>query len=109
MTIRNANAIQAIATASATLDRIRNWSFAAPPMLHQAANTNNSCHANGLKYQVVPGGYEAKFQSNHRAATYRTAEPSNVRLGLRTMHQSISGAVSINAIYSGSTSRLTGL
>ena len=39
----------------------------APPVPHQAAKMNIICQAKGLKYQVEPGGYEAKFQSKMRA------------------------------------------
>src|SRR5437667_5121386 len=109
MTISSAKRSHATANASATRDRIRNWSWAAPPTPHHAANINSNCQANGLKYQVVPGGYEAKFQSNQRAKTYRMAEPSKVQFGRRTRHHRISGEASTSDIESGSTSRLTGL
>ena len=43
------------------------FSLLAPPVPHHAAKTNISCQAKGLKYQVVPGGYDARFQSKMRA------------------------------------------
>ena len=51
-----------------------NCSLATPPTPHHAAKKNINCQANGLKYQCVPGGYEAKFQSNKRAPMYRRTE-----------------------------------
>src|SRR5271169_508396 len=94
---------------SATRDLIRNQILAAPPIPHHAPKKNISCQANGLKYQVVPGGYEARFQSNQRASTYRMAEPSKVKFGRRTRHHRTSGEASTRTIKSGSTSRSTGL
>src|SRR5216684_7256264 len=91
MTIRNAKAIHAKATTSAARDWITACSWATPPTPHHAANTNINCQANGLKYQCVPGGYEAKFQSNTRAPTYRRIEPSRVQFGRRNRHHRISG------------------
>src|SRR5436190_21019206 len=98
MTIRNANTSHATATVSAIRDRMMNWSLATPPTPHHAPNINSNCQANGLKYQVVPGGYEAKFQSNQRAKTYRMAEPSKVQFGRRTRHHRISGEASTSDI-----------
>src|SRR5229473_8426836 len=98
ITISRAKAIHAKATISARRDWITDFSWAAPPTPHHAANINSNCQANGLKYQVVPGGYEAKFQSNQRARTYRTAEPSKVQFGRRTRHHRISGEASTSDI-----------
>src|SRR5258708_36087076 len=98
ITIRNAKAIHAKANINTTRDRIRNCSWATPPTPHHAANTNINCQANGLKYQCVPGGYEAKFQSNTRAPTYRRIEPSKVQLGRRNRHHTISGEAATSEI-----------
>src|ERR1700681_4019192 len=98
MTISSANRIHATAATSATRDWMMNCSLATPPTPHHAANINSNCQANGLKYQVVPGGYEAKFQSNQRARTYSTAEPSKVQFGRRTRHHRISGEASTSDI-----------
>ena len=98
MTITNAKAIHAKATISARRDRIRNCSWAMPPTPHHAANTNIICQANGLKYQCVPGGYEAKFQSNKRAPMYSRTEPSKVQFGRRNRHHRISGEAAIKVI-----------
>src|ERR1700680_2278780 len=98
ITITNANAIHASASASASRDRMMNSSLAAPPTPHHAANTNINCHANGLKYQVVPGGYEARLRSNQRAAIYSTTEAASVRFGRRIRHHRISGEASTSVI-----------
>src|SRR6266702_1175397 len=63
-----------------------------PPSANHAPNTNNSCQAKGLKYHS-PAGYAGRFQPNWRAAKYNRTGGNN----------------SISTIYSGSTSRLTGL
>src|SRR5271166_879783 len=91
ITIRNAKAIQARATISAKRDCTMNHILEAPPMPHQAVKKNISCQANGLKYQCVPGGYEARFQSNTRAPMYTRTEASKVRFGRRNMHHSTNG------------------
>src|ERR1700680_1935934 len=98
MTIRNAKAIHAKATISAARDRIRTCSWATAPTPHHAANTNINCQANGLKYQCVPGGYEAKFQSNIRAPMYSRTEPSKVQFGRRNRHHMISGEAATSEI-----------
>src|ERR1700722_15919544 len=91
MTIRNAKAIHAKAAISAARERSRNSSRLMPPTPHHAANTNINCQAYGLKYQGVPGGEDARFQSNTRAPMYRMTEPSKVQFGRRSRHHRING------------------
>src|SRR5450756_804998 len=98
MTITKAKASQAKASASAAGDRIRGSILARPPTPHQAANTNSNCQAKGLKYQWVPGGYEAKFQSKTRAPMYRRIEPSRVQFGRRNRLHRISGEAPTSTI-----------
>src|ERR1700739_50724 len=83
ITIRNEKASHAQARITAAGDLIRNCSLAAPPTPHHAANTNSICQANGLKYQCVPGGYEARFQSKQRVPMYSRIEPNRVQFGRR--------------------------
>src|SRR3954453_6460408 len=82
--------------------------WAAPPSAHQDPNTNSNCQQNGLKYHSPPGK-PGRFQPNCRAANQSAIEPSIVRLGRRSISQSTGGKKPISTIYSGSTSRLSGL
>src|SRR3977135_2490691 len=79
-----------------------------PPKAIQAPSKNSSCQVNGLKYQK-PEGEAGTFQPKCLAATYRTSEPANVQFGLRTMSHKAGANAPNSRIYSGSTSRLTGL
>src|SRR6266404_5440926 len=98
ITIRNAKAIHTPAKISPTRDWIRGQSLATPPTPHHAANTNINCQAKGLKYQWVPGGYDARFQSNTRAPMYSRTEPSRVQFGRRNRHHRTSGEAAISVM-----------
>src|ERR1700730_2835394 len=84
------------------------WIACAPPRAIQPPRKNNNCQANGLKYQRTEGE-AARFQPKCLAATYTANEPTNISVGLRTISQSAGANVANNRIYSGSTSKLTGL